>query len=62
MKTLRIEMEDKNCGLEIELPEKCECGFPNLHIWGTRTNGRLRIEVRCIRCGKLLSKLEREGD
>ena len=45
--------------LELEIPEVCDsCGFPNLKIWGTRTNGRLVVTVRCMRCGKPLSKLE----
>ncbi len=44
----------------LELPEKCSCGFSNLKIHGTRTNGTLKIEVRCMRCGKPLSKVERD--
>ncbi|MBA7633206.1 hypothetical protein ES703_40768 [subsurface metagenome] len=45
---------------ELELPESCHwCGLSNLKIWGTRTNGRLVVEVRCMRCGKPLSKVER---
>jgi len=47
--------------LEIELADKCECGFPNLNIWGTRTNGSLKLDVRCMRCGKPLFKVERDG-
>ena len=47
--------------LAIELADKCECGFPNLNIWGTRMNGSLRVEVRCMRCGKPLSKVEEDG-
>jgi len=45
--------------VELELPERCQCDFPNLKIHGTRTFGRLKIEVRCMRCGKPLSKVER---
>lgn len=45
--------------LELEIPESCDCGFPNLKIWGTRMNGRLVVKVRCMRCGKPLSKVER---
>ncbi len=42
----------------LELPERCRCGFTNLNIWGTRTNGRLDVEVRCMRCGKPLVSVE----
>ena len=55
---LRSELRVKT--VELELPERCRCGFSNLNIWGTRMNGRLRIEVRCMRCGKPLSKVERD--
>ncbi len=44
--------------LELEIPESCDCGFPNLKIWGTRMNGRLVVKVRCMKCGKPLSKVE----
>ncbi len=47
--------------LEIELADKCECGFPNLNIWGTRTHGRLKLDVRCMRCGKPLFRMEGAG-
>jgi len=44
----------------LELPESCDgCGLSNFKIWGTRMNGRLVVEVRCMRCGKPLSKVER---
>jgi len=51
----------KNSSLGVELPDGCECGFSNLNIWGTRINGRLEIEVQCMRCGKPLSKVEKDG-
>lgn len=52
-----LDSDVKN--LDIEIPESCyECGLSNVNIWGTRTNGRLRVEVKCMRCGKPLSKLE----
>lgn len=44
--------------MELVLADECECGFKNLNIWGTRTNGSLRVEVRCMRCGKSLFKVE----
>jgi hypothetical protein len=45
---------------ELELPDRCECGFSNLNIWGTRTNGSLKVEIRCMRCGKPLVKVEKD--
>jgi len=45
--------------LELEIPESCDgCGFSNLKIWGTRINGSLVVTVRCMRCGRPLSKVE----
>lgn len=38
--------------LKLEIPETCQCGFKNFYVWGTRTNGETRIEVRCMRCGR----------
>jgi len=55
---LRSELIIKEI-VELELPERCQCDFPNLNIHGTRTFGSLKIEVRCMRCGKTLSKVER---
>ncbi len=46
--------------VELELPERCLCGFSNLNIWGTRTNGRLKIEARCMRCGKPVVVVEKD--
>ena len=40
--------------VRIELPEKCGCGSENLKVWGTRINGRVKVDVRCMRCGKIL--------
>ncbi len=35
------------------IPQKCTaCGFRNFNIWGTTTDYDLRIEVKCMRCGK----------
>jgi len=65
LKTSLVEREDLGIdvkSLEIEIPESCyKCGFFNLNIHGTRTNGRLRVEVRCMQCGKPLSKVEKQG-
>ena len=54
---LRSELSLKQI-VGLELPDKCKCGFSNLNIWGTRTNGRLDVEVRCMRCGKPLVVVE----
>jgi hypothetical protein len=40
--------------LRVELPEKCGCGSENLKVWGTRIEGLVKIDVRCMRCGKIL--------
>lgn len=41
--------------IELEIPEKCDnCGRESLKIWGTRTQGKLEIKIRCWRCGKVL--------
>jgi len=46
--------------VEIEIPESCQyCGFKNLKIYGVRIKDRTMVEVRCIRCGKPLSKVEK---
>ena len=40
----------------LEIPLECKkCGLPNFKIWGTTIRGRLKIEVRCIRCGTIQS-------
>jgi len=44
--------------VEVDLPDRCECGFENLKIWGTRTTGHLQIEVRCMSCGKVIWRIE----
>jgi len=51
-------MEAGKMSVEVKLPEKCTCGFENLNIWGTRIKGRLKIEVRCSKCGKPLWRFE----
>lgn len=38
----------------VDIPEKCVCGFENLKLFGNRLNGRIRVDVRCMRCGKIL--------
>jgi len=44
--------------LKVELPERCGCGSENLKIWGVRIDGRVRLKVRCMRCGKVLWEIE----
>ena len=56
---LRSELVVKEI-VELELPERCQCDFPNLNIHGTRIFGSLKIEIRCMRCGKPLVKLEQD--
>ena len=57
---LRSELIVKGM-VELELPERCQCDFPNLNIHGTRIFGRLKIEVKCMKCGTPLSKVEKHG-
>jgi superfamily II helicase len=38
--------------LSIEMPETCpKCQFSNFYLWGTKINGCIHVEFRCIRCG-----------
>ena len=38
----------------LDIPEKCtSCGLGNFNIWGTVIDDSLRIEVRCMRCGRI---------
>ena len=53
MKESVIDLKgNKRTLLKLEIPETCECGFRNFYVWGTRTNGLTRIEVRCMSCGR----------
>jgi hypothetical protein len=47
-----LDGKGKRTLLKLEIPETCECGFRNFYVWGTRTNGLTRIEVRCMSCGR----------
>ena len=53
-----VQVLDEIKTIELELSDRCECGFQNLNIHGTRTNGRLVIDVRCMRCGNTLYKIQ----
>jgi hypothetical protein len=45
--------------LNFGIPPECSsCGLGNYNIWGTLIGRRLRVEVRCMRCGKANSSLE----
>lgn len=38
----------------LDIPGKCtSCGLGNFKIWGTVIDDSLRIEVRCMRCGRV---------
>jgi hypothetical protein len=52
VKKLPAERSYKKMELELEIPESCRCGFKNFYVWGTRINGKTRIEVRCMSCGR----------
>ena len=54
-----VSAENADCVLSIVVPRECSsCGFGNFNIWGTVVGGRLRVEVRCMRCGKANDSLE----
>lgn len=47
--------------IDIEIPVECtNCKFSNFYVWGTLVNSRLKIEVRCIKCGKKNCDLDNE--
>jgi hypothetical protein len=57
---LAASVENPDRVLNIAVPLRCSsCGFGNYNIWGTVVSGRLRVEVRCMRCGKANGSLER---
>jgi hypothetical protein len=56
---LAASVDNPDRVLNIAVPLKCSsCGFSNFNIWGTLTGGRLRVEVRCMKCGKANGSLE----
>jgi hypothetical protein len=58
----RVVVSAKNADrvLSIVIPRECSsCGFGNFYIWSTVLGGRLRVEVRCMRCGKGNGSLDR---
>lgn len=43
----------KAARVAIDIPRECPaCGFRNFYVWGTRISGRIKIVVKCMRCGK----------
>ncbi len=43
--------------LIITMPETCRhCGFKNLKFNGTRTDGRIQAQLRCMSCGEILQE------
>jgi hypothetical protein len=45
--------------LEIKLVKNCEkCLCNNFYIWGTVIKNELRIELRCVKCGKIISRIK----
>ena len=51
-KKLIAKQSNQKMELKLEIPETCQCGFRNFYVWGTRTNGKIHIEVRCMSCGR----------
>jgi hypothetical protein len=42
--------------INIELPNNCKnCDLNNFYIWGTIINGKIKTELRCMRCGNIIS-------
>jgi hypothetical protein len=55
-----VSAENADRVLSIVVPRECSsCGFGNFNICGTVVGGRLRVEVRCMRCGKANDSLDR---
>lgn len=55
-----VSAEKSDHVLSIVIPRECSsCGFGNFYLWGTVVGGRLRMEVRCMRCGKGNDSLDR---
>lgn len=56
----RVSSENPDRVFNFAVPLRCSsCGFGNYNIWGTVVGGRLRVEVRCMRCGKTNDSLDR---
>ena len=54
--SIALKLPDIKTSHALEIPPECEeCGLPNFKIWGTMIRGKLKIEVRCIRCGSIQS-------
>ena len=53
--------DDSNINSEqvtINIPVTCdECKSNNFYLWGTNINNKLKIDIKCIKCGKIASKL-----
>ena len=49
--------------VEITLVENCDrCKCNNYYIWGTVINSELKIQLRCIKCGKKISCIKSSMD
>jgi len=47
--------------IDLEIPDVCvSCGFRNFKLWGSKTNGVLRVRWRCMRCGHRNWEIELE--
>ena len=45
--------------VQIALVKNCDrCDCTNFYIWGTVINSELKIQLRCIKCGKQISCIE----
>lgn len=53
-----LSKHNKKTELVLEVPDICQCGFNNFYYWGTKMNGKIHIEVSCMRCGKKNSIVE----
>jgi len=48
--------------INLQIPTSCKkCGFHNFNLWGTITNEKMKIEWRCMRCGKKNIEYEENG-
>ncbi len=45
--------------VEIIIVENCDrCYCNNFYIWGTVINSELKVELTCIKCGKIISRIK----
>jgi len=55
---LKLNHREPHQDHQITVPERCDyCDCPNFKIWGTRIQGRISLEARCCKCGKIVNTI-----